>query len=70
LAHLSVKAAEAAQGGVDGVGAVGGADDDDGGARLEAVHEREQLRHDAALHLALRLVALGCDGVDLHAGHM
>ena len=62
---LAVEAAEAAEGGVDGVGAVGGADDDDGGALLEAVHEGEKLGDDAALDLAVGLVALGGDGVDL-----
>jgi len=34
-------------------------------AALEAVHEREQLRDDAALHLAVGLLALGRDRVDL-----
>jgi hypothetical protein len=34
-------------------------------AALESVHEGEQLRHDAPLHLALRLFALGRDGVYL-----
>mmetsp|Transcript_1988 Transcript_1988/g.3116 ORF Transcript_1988/g.3116 Transcript_1988/m.3116 type:complete len:251 (+) Transcript_1988:1337-2089(+) len=62
---LTIEAAKAAQRGVDGVGAVGGTHDNDVCARLHAVHEREQLRHDAALHLTLRLFALGSDGVDL-----
>jgi len=62
---LAVEAAEAAQRGVDRVGPVGRAHHDHVRARLEAVHERQQLRHDAALHLALRLLALGRDGVDL-----
>jgi hypothetical protein len=35
------------------------------GAALEAVHEGEQLADDAALHLALGLLTLGGDGVDL-----
>lgn len=32
---------------------------------LEAVHEGEHLGHDTPLHLAVRLVTLGGDGVDL-----
>merc|ERR1719440_2620001 len=63
--HLAVEAAEATQRAVDRVGAVGRGDDDDVRARLEAVHQREQLRDDAALDLALRLLALGGDAVDL-----
>ena len=63
--HLAVEAAEAAERGVDGVGTVGRADDDDVRARLEAVHEGEELGDDPALDLALRLLALGRDRVDL-----
>ena len=63
--NLAVEAAEAAQRRVDGVGAVGRGDDNDVRARLEAVHQREQLRDDAALDLALGLLTLGRDGVDL-----
>ena len=62
---LAVEAAEAAQRCVDAVGAVGGGHDDDVGAALEPVHQGEQLRHDAALNLALRLLALGGDRVKL-----
>ena len=62
---LAVKAAEAAQRGVDRVGPVGRGDDDHVAAALEAVHQRQQLADDAALDLALRLVALGRDAVDL-----
>lgn len=35
------------------IGAVGGAHDNDVGARLQAIHECEQLRDNAALHLTL-----------------
>jgi len=63
--HLAVEAAEAAERGVDRVGAVGRADDDDVRARLQPVHEREELRDDAPLDLALRLLSLGRDRVDL-----
>ena len=62
---LAVEAAEPTEGGIDGVGTVGGTDDNDGGALLEAVHEGEELGDDAALDLAVGLVALGGDGVDL-----
>ncbi len=36
------------------VGPVGRAHDDDVRARLEAVHQRQQLRHNAPLHLSLQ----------------
>ena len=62
---LAVEAAEPAQRGVNAVGAVGGGHDDDMGAALEPVHQSEQLGHDAALHLALRLLTLGGDRVKL-----
>jgi hypothetical protein len=39
------------------VGPVRGAHDDDMRARLQPVHQRQQLRHDAALHLTLRPAA-------------
>jgi hypothetical protein len=32
---------------------------------LNTYHAGEQLRHDASLHFALRILALGCDGIDL-----
>mmetsp|Transcript_7662 Transcript_7662/g.16937 ORF Transcript_7662/g.16937 Transcript_7662/m.16937 type:complete len:557 (+) Transcript_7662:788-2458(+) len=63
--NLAVEASEAAERAVDRVWPVGRADDDDVRACLEAVHQRQQLRNDAALNLALRLLALGRDGVDL-----
>jgi len=46
-------------------GPVGGADDDDFAARVEAVHERQQLRDDAPLDLARDLLAAGRDAVEL-----
>merc|ERR1719267_405892 len=63
--HLAVEAAEAPQRRVDRVWPVGRTDDHHVRARLEAVHQREQLRDDAPLDLALRLLALGGDGVNL-----
>ena len=54
--HLSVEAAEPTQRRVDAVGSVGGCHDDDVGPLLEPVHQSQQLGHDAALHLTVRLV--------------
>jgi hypothetical protein len=62
---LAIEAAEAAQRGVHRVGPIGRADYDGLRAPLEAVHEGQQLRDDALLHLAVRLLTLGGDGVDL-----
>ena len=64
---LAVEAPRAAQGRVQGVGDVRGPDDDDLSARLEPVHQRQQLSHDPALHLLLapHVLALRGDGVDL-----
>ena len=50
---------------VHGVGSVGGADDDDGGTLLHPVHQGQELRHDAALHLAIGLLTLRRDRVNL-----
>ena len=61
---LAVEAAKAAERRVDSVRPVRRADHDDGRALLEAVHERQQLRDDAALDLAVRLVALRRNRVD------
>ncbi|TFB02298.1 hypothetical protein CCMA1212_006004 [Trichoderma ghanense] len=63
--NLAVETTESSQGRVDGVGSVGGGHDDDVGARLHAVHEGEQLRHDTALNFTIGLVSLGGDGIDL-----
>eukprot|EP00898_Chlorokybus_atmophyticus_P005073 jgi/Chlat1/5567/Chrsp369S08998 len=63
--NLAIKSAEATQGGINAVGAVSGAHDDDMGTGLQAVHERQQLRHNTPLHLTLCLLTLGCNGVDL-----
>jgi len=56
---LAVKAPEAPQGRVDGVGPVGRRYHDDVGAALQAVHQREQLADDAALHLSLEVREAG-----------
>eukprot|EP00962_Isochrysis_galbana_P008699 scaffold2423_cov113-Isochrysis_galbana.AAC.9 len=63
--HLAVKAAEASERGINRVGAVGGTNDHDMRSRLEPVHKGEQLRYDAALDFALRLLTLRGDGVGL-----
>ena len=63
--ELPIEASRSAQGHLDGVGAVGSADDDNVRGRLEGVHEGEELGHDALLGLALRLITLGGDGVEL-----
>jgi hypothetical protein len=62
---LAIEAAVAAQGRVDRVRPVGGGHDDNVGSGLHAVHEGQQLRDDAALDLAVGLVSLRGDGVDL-----
>mmetsp|Transcript_12337 Transcript_12337/g.18993 ORF Transcript_12337/g.18993 Transcript_12337/m.18993 type:complete len:771 (-) Transcript_12337:482-2794(-) len=62
---LAVEAAEAAKGGLDDVRPVGGRDHHHLRGGLDGVHQRQQLGDDALLHLALRLLALGCDGVNL-----
>src|SRR5258705_246760 len=60
---LAVEAAGAAQRLVDRLGPVGGGDDDEILARLQAVHQAQQLRDEAFLGLALDLAALGRDRV-------
>jgi len=62
---LTVEAAKAAQRRVEDGGAVGCSDHDDVAGGLDTVHEGEQLRDDAPLHFALRLLALGGDRIDL-----
>eukprot|EP00965_Chrysotila_dentata_P211038 6186253-Pleurochrysis_carterae.AAC.4 len=62
--QLEVEAAEAAQRGLDGIGPVGGGHQHHLRLWLEAVHERDELRDDAPLDLALRLVAARRDGVE------
>ncbi len=61
---FAVKATKTAQRGVELVGAICGADDDDLAASLDAVHEREEHRDDAPLELAVGLVARRRDRVD------
>ena len=62
---LAVEAAGPAERRIDGVDAVGGADDDDGIDPLEPVHQRQQLRHRAGVGMRAGLAALGRHGVEL-----
>ena len=62
---LAIEAAEPTQRGVDTVGPIGGCHDNHMGAALEAVHQGQQLRDNTTLHLALGLLTLGGDRVDL-----
>ena len=66
---LAIEAAGAAQRLVDCLGAVGRGDHDEIGARLEPVHQRQQLRDDALLRLARYLAALRRDRIDLVDEH-
>ena len=62
---FAVEAARPAERRVDGVDAIGGADHDHGIDALEAVHEREQLRHRAGVGMRAGLAALGRHRVKL-----
>ena len=62
---LAVEPAGPAERRIDGVDAVGGADDDHGVDALQPVHEREQLRHRAGVGMGAGLAALGRHGVEL-----
>ena len=48
---LAVESSESPEGGVDGVGPVGGGHHDHVGSLLQAVHQGQQLGHDPPLHL-------------------
>jgi len=63
--ELAVEAAGAPQGRVDGIDAVGRANDDNLAACVEAVHERQQRRHDGGVDLVLLCRADGREAVDL-----
>ena len=62
---FAVETAETAEGGVDHVGMLGRGEDNDLRSGFDVVHERKQLRDDTSLELALRLLALGRDRVNL-----
>ena len=62
---LAVETTEPTESRVDRVRAVSRSHHDDIRARLETVHKGEQLRDDAALDLAIRLLTLRRNGVDL-----
>mmetsp|Transcript_10482 Transcript_10482/g.31322 ORF Transcript_10482/g.31322 Transcript_10482/m.31322 type:complete len:435 (+) Transcript_10482:1339-2643(+) len=63
--QLAVEPAKPAQRRVDGAGPRRGCEDDDALVGLHPVEQGEQLRHDPLLELALRLVALWCERVQL-----
>ena len=62
---FAVEATGAPQSGVDGVAAVGGADDDHIVAALHPIEQGQQLSHDPALHLAGDVLSLRGDAVEL-----
>jgi hypothetical protein len=63
--YLLVESAKTTQRSVDGVRAVRGSHDHHPGPPLHAVHASEQSGHNATLNFAIRLLALGSNGVDL-----
>ena len=62
---FAVEPAGASQGGIERVGKVGGGENDDLRPLRQAVHQRQELGHDALLDVAHNAVALWRDGVDL-----
>ena len=52
---LTIEATETTEGGVDGVRTVSRSHNDNIGAGLEAIHERQQLGHDTPLDFTVRL---------------
>mmetsp|Transcript_15479 Transcript_15479/g.25816 ORF Transcript_15479/g.25816 Transcript_15479/m.25816 type:complete len:216 (+) Transcript_15479:1082-1729(+) len=63
--NFSIKATESSQGGINGIGAVGGTNDHNAGALLEAVHESQHLRYNTAFDFAIGLITLGSNGINL-----
>lgn len=63
--NFAVEATETTEGGINGVGPVSRGHNDDVRARLQAIHESEQLGDDTALDLAIRLLTLRGNRVDL-----
>lgn len=59
--QLAVETTEPSKCRLDDVGAVGRCDNDHVRGGLDAVHQSQQLRHDALLDLASRLVPTRCD---------
>mmetsp|Transcript_536 Transcript_536/g.849 ORF Transcript_536/g.849 Transcript_536/m.849 type:complete len:322 (-) Transcript_536:300-1265(-) len=62
---FSVEATSTTEGRVDGVGSVGGGNDDDLASALGTVHEGKELGDDSLLGLTVTLLSVGSDGVDL-----
>mmetsp|Transcript_14740 Transcript_14740/g.30439 ORF Transcript_14740/g.30439 Transcript_14740/m.30439 type:complete len:332 (-) Transcript_14740:364-1359(-) len=61
---FSIESAETTKSGVDGVGAVGTSNDNDGCTLLEAVHKGQHLTDDAAFDFSVGLITLGSNGID------
>lgn len=62
---FSVETSGPSQGRVERVGPIRGAEHNDAASALDAVHQGEERRHHAVLHLVGDVLALRCDGVDL-----
>ena len=63
--NFAIEASETTQGRVNGVGAVGGANDDDGRALLQPVHEGQHLTDNATFDFTVGLFTLGRNGINL-----
>ena len=62
--NLAIETAETTQRRIDRIRSVGRAHDDDVRTRLHAIHQSQELRHDAALDFTVRLLTLRSDRVD------
>lgn len=62
---FSIESSESSEGLIDGVGSVGGGDDDDLSSGLETVHEGQECGDDSLFDLSVGLVSLGGDRIDL-----
>ena len=56
--HFSIKSSEPTQSWVNAIGSVGGCHDYHVGPLLQSIHQSQQLRHDAPLHLSMSLQEL------------
>jgi len=63
--YLAIKSAKAAKSSVNRIGPIRCANDDYVRASFKPIHERQQLRNDSALHLALSFLALRRNGINL-----
>lgn len=60
-----IETAEPSEGGVKGVGSVGGCDDDHVSSCLETVHKGQQLRDNSPFDLTMHLFSVGSNRIDL-----